>query len=78
MDSAILAYYSVLQHYCNYLFLDETIDWPQNDLAELINNIQQVLPEKDNLVYATRVDKINWNEANFILLFIRLYLTNFV
>ncbi|KAF2884838.1 hypothetical protein ILUMI_21315 [Ignelater luminosus] len=41
---------------------NETIDWPEKDLSELIKRIEAALPEKDNLAYSTRAEKLNWDD----------------
>ncbi|KAF5287243.1 hypothetical protein FQR65_LT12287 [Abscondita terminalis] len=44
---------------------NDSIDWPQNDLRTLVKNIEQTLPEKDNLAFQTRADKLNWDDIAF-------------
>lgn len=39
------------------------ITWPDEDIGELINKMELLLPEKDSLAYRSRVEKLNWNEV---------------
>lgn len=34
-------------------------------MSELLRKIENVLPQKDNLVYKSRCERINWNEVAF-------------
>lgn len=41
------------------------IEWPQEDLSELLQRIEATLPANDTLSYNTRVDKLDWNAVSY-------------
>lgn len=44
---------------------EDSVDWPQADLTRLLQRIQANIPEKDNLAYGTRAEKLPWPEIAF-------------
>lgn len=44
----------------------QTVDWPQEDLQQLFARIEACIPEKDNLAFSTRVEKLNWEKVGFV------------
>lgn len=39
------------------------VDWSASDLQELVKRMELLIPEKDNMAYSTRVEKLNWEKV---------------
>nr|CAD7602160.1 unnamed protein product [Timema genevievae] len=44
---------------------DDIPDWPEVDLVDLMKRIEANIPQKDNLRYDSRAEKLNWEEISF-------------
>lgn len=42
----------------------ELINWPDEDLLELIRRMENSIPENDNLSYGTRAEKLEWENVH--------------
>lgn len=44
------------------------VDWPQKDLQVLVAKMELLAPEKDNISFATRAEKLNWEKVGILQL----------
>lgn len=42
------------------------VNWSQEDLQELVKRMEMLVPEKDNMAFCTRVEKLNWEKVGGI------------
>ena len=43
----------------------EDITWPDEDIAELIDRMENGIPDRDVLAYRSRVEKLNWDNVSW-------------
>lgn len=52
-----------------FLYISDIPNWPRPHMSELLRRIENVLPQRDHLVYKSRADRLNWEEVSFLYIY---------